>query len=97
MDAELREQIAEQQFDLDWDEENDFATANASNGVWSEQKDEWFRAHYYKRSDQILALIKQAGYKSPEEVDELLAAKSIIYAQASDRAISEILKKRGVK
>ena len=55
--TELREIIAENQFDLDWDEENNFAIANATNGDWNEQKDEWFRGHYYKRADSVIKLI----------------------------------------
>ena len=68
---------------------NDYLFSKHLNTIWH---DEELRLANGLRDD-----IEQAGYKSPEEVDKLLAAKSIIFAQASDRAISEVLKKHGVK
>ncbi len=60
---DLREQIAEELFFQDWDEENGFAMANATNGNWEDQKDEWFRDHYYKRSDSLISLLAKLGYR----------------------------------
>ncbi len=44
---------------------------------------------YYAK--QILALIKEAGYKSPKEIEDIITAKSIIFAQASDRAFKKTI------
>ena len=58
-----RERIAEELFSQDWGEENGFAMSNASNGNWGEQTDEWFRSHYYRRADEIIALLPSLGYR----------------------------------
>lgn len=92
---EVKEILAELQFDMDWGEENNFAMANASNGIWAEQTDTWFRNHYYKRADQILSLLRSHGYVRLDKDQKLprnrmSMASKLLYA-AAEQARQDML------
>jgi hypothetical protein len=87
MTEELREKIAQWLFFRDWDK--NFTTGIYFNGDWEEGLEEWQRENYRKEASQILALIKEVGWKSPEEIAEIIKKSAYALSDKHTREVAE--------